>query len=123
MFSENIMKTCKSCNVGKDIDCFEVTTKDGKCRRAVCKPCYNRAKAERAKLGSKDIDPSSVAKPSSCTKCGKNGDEVTFKWRTDVKQGAWRTECNACYNLKGYSEKSRAKHRVENEYSNNAKTH
>lgn len=120
------MKTCKDCNIGKGIECFEATTKDGKSRRAVCKPCYNRKKAERAKEGSKDIDPSTVPKPLHCVKCGKGGKEVTFKWRKDLKQGGWRTECNTCNNLKGYSEKSRAKRRDENEeeyLSNNAKTH
>ncbi len=108
------MRTCKTCNIDKEIDCFEATTKDGKCRRAVCKPCYSRKKADRAKEGSKDIDPETVPKPSHCVKCGKGSEEVLFKWRTDLKKGGWRTECNTCYYLKGYCKKSRAKSREEN---------
>ena len=55
-----------------------------------------------------------MPKTSHCSKCGKGNEEVTFKWSTDVKQGGWRNECNACYNLKGYHKKSTAKHREEN---------
>lgn len=103
------MKQCKECNILKSIDDFECTTKDGKCRRAVCKPCYARKKADRAREAAMNHDQSSVPKPTACTKCGKGPDEVDFKWRSDIKQGGWRTECNSCFNAKGYSQKSRAK--------------
>lgn len=119
-------RKCKECNIEKDNDHFEITTKDGKCRRAVCKPCYNHKKAERARVSSKLVDKSSIPKPMQCVACKKSSDQVDFKWRADIKQGGWRSECNTCYNEKGYSEKSRTLSREKDpeEYlRKNAVTH
>lgn len=103
------MRTCKNCGVEKGVDHFEKTTADGKCRRAVCKPCYNKQKADRAREAAATRDPSAIPKPSACIKCGKGPNETDFKFRNDIKQGGWRNECNACYNSKGYCQKYRAK--------------
>jgi hypothetical protein len=62
--------------------------------------------------------------PSACIKCGEGPDVVVFKWRTD--RLTWRNECNSCYNAKGYSIKSRALRREEDEegyLQRNATTH
>jgi hypothetical protein len=117
-------RVCTQCNVDKPLDSYEVTTKDGRCRRAVCKPCYAQLKKQRAKAGA--ADQSSIAKPTACCKCGRGPPEVDFKWRTDVKRGAWRTECNTCYNAKGYSTDYRARQRELDEAAyleRNARTH
>jgi len=103
-----MQRQCKSCDTLKDINDFEVTTKSG-CRRAVCKPCYSAQKRDRAKLASVNHDPSTVPMPQACISCGKGPDRVTFKWRADVINGGWRSECNECYNTKGYSTTHRAK--------------
>lgn len=106
-------KTCKVCGVAKCLDDFEVTTKDGRSRRHVCKPCYYVKKAEQARVAAHSHSPETTPKPVACSACGKGPDEVEFKWRSDVKKGSWRTQCNACYNAKGYCEKSRAKRLAE----------
>ncbi len=119
-------RTCKTCGVAKPLDAYEVTTKDGKCRRGVCKPCYAKAKAAKAKAKAADHDPSAVPKPAACVKCGKGPDEVDFKWRADVQKGGWRTECNACYNAKGYDKEHRKRERAKDEtayLARNAATH
>lgn len=107
-------RKCKICEETKPIDHYECTTKDGKCRRAVCKPCYQKKKAEIAKKKSKEIDRTTVPKPN-CSECGKTYPEVDFAWRDDVAQGGWRSVCRTCYNTRGYSEKSRVKRRAEDE--------
>ncbi len=119
-------RPCIQCAVTKPIDAFEVTTKDGKCRRAICKPCYSLLKKDRARAGAASHDPEAVPKPAACTNCGKGPDEVNFKWRKDVIQGGWRTECNACYNEKNYSEAYRKRERARDEdayLARNAATH
>lgn len=111
------MKTCKTCKSEKDLSSFEVN-------RAVCKTCRQIQRTEAAKKCF--VDPLSIPKPKSCVKCGKSNEEVEFKFRTDLIKGGWRTECNTCYNAKGYSEKSRSKRREENEelyLAKNAKSH
>lgn len=102
-------KQCKDCKEIKDIDEFEKTTKDGKCRRAVCKPCYSQKKTQRAKEASKTHTPENVPKPEACVECGKGVPEVNFKWRADTVGGGWRSVCITCINGKGYTEKYRAK--------------
>ena len=106
-------KTCKDCNVEKDINMFETTTPDKKSRRSVCKPCYKSKRTDKSKKAAKSHDPLSVPKPAECAKCGRGPGEVEYKWRTDVQSGGWRSECNSCYNDKGYCEKSRDKCRTE----------
>lgn len=111
------MKTCKTCQIEKDLSSFEVN-------RAVCKSCRQIQRTEAAKKCS--VNPSSIPKPKLCVKCGKSNEEVEFKFRTDLIKGGWRTECNTCYNMKGYSEKSRTKRRDENEelyLAKNAQSH
>jgi hypothetical protein len=120
------LRPCKTCGLKKDLDAYEKTTKDGKCRRAVCKPCYAQLKMQRAKTANANVDKSSVSKPTACTECGQGEPDVEFKWRTDIKAGGWRFQCNSCYNGKGYSEKSRGKRRAEDpvEYlARNAASH
>lgn len=112
---DNNTRNCKECQVSKPLDDFEKTTKDGKCRRAVCKPCYARKKATKAKEASAKVDRSSVPKPSACVECGKGPDVVDFKWRTDVMQGGWRTQCNECFNAKGYYKDYRVREREKDE--------
>jgi len=125
-------RTCKGeCGETKTIDDFEVTLRDKatgevKSRRAVCKRCYQRSKAAKAKDQNSLIDPVSVPKPASCVKCGLGSPDVEFKWRTDIAQGGWRSECNTCFNAKNYSATSRAKRREEDEEGylrRNAETH
>jgi hypothetical protein len=119
-------KKCKTCLETLDIDHFEVTTKDGKSRRGVCKPCYRTAKANKAKEASKEHDPSSVPYPVACCECGKGPDEVTYKWRTDTQSGGWRPQCNSCFNNKGYSIAYRNRERTNDEgtfLARNAATH
>jgi len=106
-------RMCKTCLEELDLDSFEITTKDGKSRRSVCKPCYRASKAAKAKEASATHDPSKVPLPEACVTCGKPPHEVTFKWRTDTKNGGWRNECNECFNKKGYSAASRANLRAE----------
>lgn len=108
-------RSCTKCGLAKALDAYEVTTKDGKCRRAVCKPCYSQLKKERAKAGAVNHAPDTTPKPAACVKCGNGPDVVDFKWRSDVKQGGWRAECNACYNVKGYSEDYRKRERLHDE--------
>lgn len=111
------MKTCKTCKIEKTLDCFEAT-------RAVCKPCRQSSRTAATKKCT--IDPASIPKPDFCDKCGKSNEEVEFKFRTDTVKGGWRTECNTCYNSKGYSEKSRTKRREEDEegyLKKNAESH
>lgn len=117
-------RKCKLCDVEKEIDAFEKTTAIS--RRAVCKPCYNKKKAERAKAGSSKIKRDSIPKPDKCAECERSSDEVDFKWRDDVKSGGWRSVCISCYNLRDYSEASRTKRREEDEegyLKRNAETH
>lgn len=93
-------RVCKDCQQTKTIDDFEATTKDGKSRRGVCKTCYTKKKSAKAKAAAANHDPSKVPKPTACAECGKSGEQVDFKWRSDVAQGGWRTTCNTCYNSK-----------------------
>jgi hypothetical protein len=108
-------RTCSACNQTKPLDAYEVTTKDGRCRRAACVPCYSALKKERTSVAATRHDPDSAPKPDACAKCGKAHPEVDFKWRADVKKGGWRTECNACYNDKGYSAVYRTREREKDE--------
>lgn len=123
------MRACTTCGVAKALDAYEVTTKDGRCRRAVCKPCYSRAKAERAKGAASKRAPDAketTPKPAACITCGKGGLEVAFKWRDDVKKGGWRNECNGCYNAKGYCDDYRKREREKDEVqylARNAEVH
>lgn len=107
-------RKCKICEETKPIDHYECTTKDGKCRRAVCKPCYQKKKSENAKKKSKEIERTTIPKPN-CQECGKTYPEVDFAWRDDVAKGGWRSVCRDCYNTRGYSEKSRTRRREEDE--------
>lgn len=119
-------RTCTRCELEKPLDAYEVTTKDGKCRRAVCKPCYTQLKKERAKAVAASHKPEATPKPPACVKCGQGPDVVDFKWRSDTKQGGWRTECNACFNAKGYCDKYRERERQKDEagyLARNAATH
>ncbi len=115
MSSDDNNKTCKDCNEAKPLDAFETTTKDGKCRRAVCRPCWNARRALKAKEASKKHDPSATPKPGACIKCGKGPGEVDFKWRADVQRGGWRPECNSCINEKGYAAEYRKRERAKDE--------
>lgn len=111
------MKTCKTCNIEKTIGCFEAN-------RGVCKPCRQSSRTQAAKNAK--VDPASIPKPAFCDQCGKSNKEVEFKFRTDLIKGGWRTQCNTCYNSKGYCEKSRTKRREEDEegyLKRNAETH
>lgn len=119
-------RTCKTCKVAKPLDAYEVTTKNGNSRRGVCKPCYAKVKAAKADAKAADHDPSSVPKPAACVKCGKGPDEVEYKWRADVQKGGWRTECNACYNAKGYDKEYRERECAKDKgafLARNAATH
>jgi hypothetical protein len=121
-----IIRICKVCAIEKSLDLFEITTKDGKCRRAVCKPCYSKEKKERAKTGSATVDRNSIPKPTMCDKCGKGPGEVDFKWRTDVKQGGWRKMCNICFNENKYYEDYREREKskdLEGYLKHNAEVH
>lgn len=113
--TEEMPRACARCEVVKPLDEYEVTTKDGKCRRAVCKPCYAEQKKERANKGAESHAPDSTPKPEACTTCGRAHPEVDFKWRSDVKKGGWRPECNACHNAKDYSGAYRARERQKDE--------
>lgn len=125
------LRLCKGvCGERKATECFEITLKnpDGtvKSRRAVCKTCYQQAKAAKAKEKSAAIDRNTVPKPTACSKCGKGCPDVEFKWRDDVAQGGWRNQCNTCFNEKNYSATSRARRRAEDEegyLKRNAETH
>ena len=110
-------RTCNVCNQTQSLDAFEVTTKDGKCRRAVCMPCYSTLRKHRTKIGAANHDPDSTPKPDACVNCGRGRPEDDFRWRSDVKNGGWRTECNACLNEKGYSEACRERKRLDDEVS------
>ena len=119
-------RQCKTCLEDLGVDNFEITTKDGKCRRSVCKPCYKSNKAAKAKEASTTHDPTTIPLPEACATCGKPSHEVTFKWRTDINKGGWRNQCNGCFNNKGYSQVSRAKRRAEDPEGfllKNAETH
>jgi hypothetical protein len=107
------VRVCKACNESKDLDAFEKTTKTS--RRAVCKPCYSRNKADVAKAAASLHDPATVPKPVACIECSRGVPEVDFKWRSDIKKGGWRTICVSCTNDKGYSATSRAKRRAGDE--------
>lgn len=107
------LRACKTCGVSKSLDCFEMTTKTS--RRKECKPCYASKKKERAKVAAQGHDRDTTPKPEACAKCARGYPEVDFKWRSDVKQGGWRSECNACYNAKGYCEEYRKREREKDE--------
>lgn len=92
----------------------------------MCKPCYAQLKKQRAVAAAVDHTPELTPKPSECRTCGKTYPEVAFKWRADLKQGGWRTACNACYNAKGYHIDSRQRQREADEaayLARNAATH
>lgn len=113
-------RLCKGeCGETKRVDMFEVTLRnaDGtvKSRRGVCKSCYAKSKAAKAKSKNKEIDRNTVKKPEKCVTCERPTSEVTFKWRDDIASGGWRNVCNDCYNAKGYSTISRARRRAEDE--------
>lgn len=117
-------RACKTCKAVKDISHFEKTTKTG--RRSVCKPCYAHIKKERAAARNKTIDRNSVPKPTACSECGRGEPDVTFKWRTDIASGGWRSMCNSCFNDKGYYTQYRARQREIDEeayLARNAATH
>ena len=121
-----MMKLCKDCTIEKSIDDFECTTKDGKSRRGVCRPCYNKKKADRAKESNGKLDKSSIPKPVACSMCKLGPDECEYTWRIDLKKGGWRPECNKCLHTKGYTDKYRKKCRDTNEegyLKRNADTH
>ena len=99
------LRKCKTCTTLLLIKLFEAN-------RTECKQCRQNSRTERAHDVAVD-DSSNVPKPTACVSCGKGPDEVNFKRRTDVLQGAWRKECTSCYNAKGYSCKSREKSRAK----------
>jgi hypothetical protein len=109
MLPDTTTRTCKDCKVVKVLDCFETTTKDGRSRRAVCKPCYSAKKSAKAREASKDHDPESIPKPIACIECKRGPSEVEFKWRSDIAAGGWRNTCNNCHNSKGYDKAHRAR--------------
>lgn len=112
---EEGMRNCKTCELRLNLDRFEVN-------RQECKTCRQKRKTNAAHNAEKPEERPPM--PTICRTCGKGGQE--FKWRTDVVVGSWRTSCNACYNSKGYSEKSRALARDKDEYgylARNAATH
>jgi hypothetical protein len=116
------LKVCKICFIEKQIDDFE---KRQNSWRSECKKCRAQKKQQNAKEKSALIDRELVSKPL-CNQCGLTFPEVMFAWRSDVAKGGWKSICNKCYNVKGYSEKSRAKHREANEteyLAKNAATH
>jgi hypothetical protein len=127
----DMKRTCKECIVEKDIDDFEksgsATNRDA--RRLVCKVCRTAKRSKSiaiARVEKTALVAEDVPKPKACITCKKGPDEVAFKWRSDTINGGWRGECNTCYNKKGYSEKSRAKAREEDEagfLKKNAESH
>lgn len=100
------MKTCNTCLLEKDCGLFESN-------RATCKACRTKKRAQKAKESA--VDPSTIPKPASCVACGRGPPDVDFAFRTDLVRGGWRNECTTCYNGKGYSEKSRAIRRAQDE--------
>lgn len=98
--------TCKTCKECKPVAEFETTPTGAP--RGQCKRCRHAKKAQVAKDARDKHDPDGTPVPEACVKCGKGAPEVAFKWRADTKSGGWRSECNTCYNDKGYCEKYRA---------------
>lgn len=101
-----VVATCKTCNVSKPTTAFE-TMPNGH-PRGECKSCRQTKRLDVVKAARDKHNPDKTPKPTACSKCGKGPAEVEFKWRSDVKSGGWRPDCNSCYNAKGYCEKYRA---------------
>jgi hypothetical protein len=109
--------TVSVCLLQKDTSSFESN-------RIPCKDCRQKKRTEKAKESKVDI--TSIPKPSHCVACGKSHPEVDFTFRSDLVRGGWRNECIQCYNKKGYSAKSRAIRRTNDEVAylaHNAATH
>jgi hypothetical protein len=117
---------CETCKEIKPYSTFEVFSPNK--YRMTCKICYNKKRADAYKSTPK-APPDLNTLPSQCVKCGKPpSDEIKFVWRGETRggKGSWRNECMACTNKKGYSAKSRAKKRAEDEpgyLARNAATH
>lgn len=99
--------SCTICNVDKPVDAFEKGRKQ-------CKACRKAKKTESIKAGEMR-DPATAPHVERCRLCDAPWSAETFRWRTDVKGGAWRTDCNACFGSKGYHTAYRAKKRAEDE--------
>ena len=111
-------KTCRTCSIEKSCDEF------GRTNTKSANPGYrNECKGCRSASHKKSCEASNAtlavpaAPPSShvCIKCNKGPNDVRFKWRSDVVGGGWRSECNTCYNEKGYSITYRSRERSKDE--------
>ena len=91
------------CAIEKPVDAFEKGRKQ-------CKACRWAKKTEHVKAGS-----ATAPHVERCRLCDAPWSAETFRWCTDVKGGAWRTDCNACLASKGYHTTYRAKKRAEDE--------
>ena len=101
------MRICTLCGVSKLETAYEA-------HRTQCKECRKKQRNEAAKK-SKKQDPLLAPHVDSCVKCRAAWSPLTFKWRTDVQGGSWRTTCTTCYNEKKYYETYRKKQRETDE--------
>lgn len=104
---------CNTCHQHKDFMFFEKIKENS--YRKMCKECRNKKRKEVVLSNKKNVIKEEVKKPEKCIKCGVSFDEKKFKFRTDLKVGGWRNECNDCINTKKYWETCRNKKREENE--------
>ena len=113
----NATKKCKTCEIDKNVNDFEVNRKE-------CRTCITK-KRSIACQSSKINKLPCKEPPSQCSKCSKTVQEgARFRWRTDQVEGNYRNECMDCYNLRKDYEKYREKKKNEdiNAYRlNNAK--
>ena len=113
----NATKKCKTCEIDKKLNDFEVNRKE-------CKTCITKKRSAACKTSKVNKLPCKEP-PSQCSKCSKTVQEgARFRWRTDQVEGNYRNECMDCYNLRKDYEKYREKKKNEdiNAYRlNNAK--
>jgi hypothetical protein len=90
------MQHCKTCNVEHALAEFE-TYKIGDAikYRKECKAARQQRRKKSVAEAAK-IDPNTVPLPEQCIKCGTKPPQAVFKWRGDLKIGAWRNVCNRC---------------------------
>ena len=101
------MKTCVVCLVSKDELLFEIHSNQK--RRNQCKQCRWELRTKSVKKTEKQ-DPLTAPHVNNCVKCSVLWSPDLFRWRNDIKNGAWRTSCNKCYGENKYDMKYRQRH-------------
>jgi len=102
------MKTCVVCLVSKDELLFEIHSNQK--RRNQCKQCRWELRTKSVKKTEKQ-DPLTAPHVNNCVKCSVLWSPDLFRWRNDIKNGAWRTSCNKCYGENKYDMKYRQRER------------